>query len=103
MNGVKSGSGQSFQSIVTVIVKINRLVDSSETQTISDDKRVNKIILRQVVVGFLEFLHLFRIKNVDSVLVSGKRAVLTQKIHEIIAVDRGSFKTDDDLAEGMLV
>ena len=35
---------------VAVVLKIDRFVDSSETQTISDDIRVNKIILRQVVL-----------------------------------------------------
>ena len=40
-------------------------VDSTETHAISNNKRVNEIILRQVIVSFFEFTDLLRIEDMN--------------------------------------
>lgn len=82
-----------------LIVKMNCYVDYLKTWPISDNKRINIIILRQVIVGILELFIWLGVENVNFCEMLCKRAFLTKKIYEIIAINKDSLKTYNGLVQ----
>ena len=64
-----------YKGSITVVVKIDLFVDSTEAQAVSNDKGVHIVILRQVVVIKLELIDLLGIEDMDLLVVRRKRAV----------------------------
>ena len=54
-----------LKCFVTIVTDVYLFVDSTETQAISNNKRINEIILRQVIVSLFEFTDLLRIEDMN--------------------------------------
>lgn len=94
LHGVKSGTGQISQCFIAVVVHVNLIPDSAKAEAVRDDKGVDVVVLRQVVVGFLELSDLLGIEDVDLPLEPAEAAILSELVYEVFSVYGGSLHAD---------
>ena len=75
LDSEEPGSCEVLKGSIAVVVQIDLFVDSTEAQTVSNDKGVHIVILRQVVVRKFELIDLLGIEDMDLLVVRRKRAV----------------------------
>ena len=81
-----------------IVSDINLFVDYTETQAVSNDKRVHRIIFRQIIIRFFELIYLLGIQDMN---LSVKWFVKEQQ-ERVIYIDQneGGF-IEADLTEHM--
>ena len=70
LNNVKSGSGKRSERLVAIVVHIDLLGNSAETEMVGNHKGIHPIVLWQVRIGFLELSNLLWVQNMDFPLKS---------------------------------
>ena len=65
LDSKEPGPCEVLKGNITVVIKIDLFVDSTEAQAVSNDKGVHIVILRQVVVRKLELIDLLGIEDMD--------------------------------------
>ena len=61
---------------------------------VGNHEGIHEVIFGQVWIGFLEFLDLLGIEDMNFPLKPAQAAILSEGIHKVVPVDRGSFQAD---------
>ncbi len=86
-DGKVTCSCEVLEGFVVIVPYVYLFVDSSKTQAVSNDKRVNPIILWKVVVRFLELIDLLRLEDMNLSVKGCKRSIFPEKIYKVVAID----------------
>jgi hypothetical protein len=102
LNSEESGSGKSLQGFVAVIVHVDLLADASETELVGNHKGIHRVVFGELWIGLLKILDLFGIEHMDLPVKPAQIAILTERIHQIVPVNRGSFHADHHIMQSQL-
>ena len=66
---------------------------------VGNHKGVHPVVLRQIRIGFLEFMHLLWVEDVDFSLEPAQAAILTQCVNKAVTIDGGGLQADYHIIE----
>ena len=75
----------------------------TEAQAVSNNKRVHIIILWQVIISVMKFLDLLGTEDMNLSIERCQSSIFQQEVHEIVSINKGRFKNNQNRIKGMWI